>query len=1607
VAQVGRISGPLLQADLLRNGIDLAFETDLVYLDVSAGRVGIRTNSPTNELQSQNEIRTTNLIVDTQADFTNIINIQNSDIQPFPGSLFLDARYNITANRVKTDNLLLDDDRISTYTTDTNIELRPNGTGRTEFENLWVENNFNITGDVRLDGNITFGNQDTDSVTFDADITSDIIPDADITYNLGTAAKRWQTIESRLLNGQDMNAQVALIGGVDIGTRPGNTFYVSVNGDNSNVGDHPQGPYRTIDYAVTQASAGDTIYVFPGEYEETCPITIPTGVSIVGTDMRNTVIRPVSSDNYVDIFLLNDQTYVSHLTIKDFYYDSINNVGHAFRFANDTTITTRPPYIENVTVITRGSVTSASDPLGFEQGDAGKGALVDGADVLSTTTEASMLFYSTTFITPGVDALTMTNGVRVEWLDSFTYFANRGFYAVDGATGLLSPDGSTIKYGASIRSINSANVYGNYGAVADGVDTLMYLIMHNMAYIGSGKFSDNDPSRVIQANEAVKLNSGKIYYQTVNHLGDFRIGENFFINAETGESSIVITEGEVQGFGRLRVTSTDTGNVTIVDGEEISTGNLLFTGNEISSVLGDVNIASNGVINLLDSVNITGDLAISGDLTFDGSLNLLGNQTTDTLTFNVNIEQDLNPNTTLTFDLGSPSKTWNNVWLSEAQIGDLQIQDNYITTDISNADLELRANGTGEILIPSNNVQIDNNLTVSTDTDLQSTTITGLLDQTGDRTQTGNFTLNGEWTVDNVYLEDNFISTTTGNLTLSAPTGGAGLETVEFAVGVDGSFSEPGMVGGIYLGWQGSDANGYAIVDQIASLISVGEELSLYLNGGLVTTGNITDINYDPGNFISIATDTGWAAWESVRPFPGAFVGDIITFEAPGVVAAREVQVDANNVELAQDLTVSGATDLQSVSITGLLDQTGDRNQTGDYSVTNLTLTGDLTVGSQVQLEEILFDGNVITTTTTNTDLELRASGTGEILVPNDNVQVDNNFEVQGTTFTRDINNSVTVEAVTLTTGDVNITSNVIDTSTSNSNLELRANGTGLLYVPTDDVQIDNNLTVSGDTDLQSTNVTGTITHVGDTTQTGDYTQTGNLEVSGNATFDRAAQFEDVRIDGNLVATTLTNSDLDLRASGTGVVRIANSTVFSNNMSAANIVVGDINIDNDLVLDELTITDSNVTINDNYITTETSNASLELRANGIGEILIPLNDAVLEQDLTVNSNTDLDNLNVTGTISQTGNKTQTGNINNIGDITIDGKFTIADQPFQFEDILIDGNVLTTTLSNSNLDLRANGSSNILLNDSAAFRQNTTVRNMSVSDIVTTDSVSLEEMISSSNIKIFDNVIATTILNSDLELSANGTGIVYVEQIGVEQDVMSTNSTDITFDVANPVIESTGSLQIPTGTTQQRTTRTTGNIRYNSTLGLFEGVSQTEQYFNGVYSQDSLTNMYASTNNTIEINVEGTKVGEVNESTFSIHGMQIDDVNINNNRISTNVSNSDLELRTSGTGVLRNGSLELTGNQFINNKTESGLVLGATANGYIKFTGTGAIVIPNGTTAERTSARVPELGETRWNTDNVVMETWDGNQWILSAGNLDVITEQEYNDLLLEYTLIFG
>jgi hypothetical protein len=743
-----------------------------------------------------------------------------------------------------------------------------------------------------------------------------------------------------------------------------------------------------------------------------------------------------------------------------------------------------------------------------------------------------------------------------------------------------------------------------------------------------------------------------------------------------------------------------------------------------------------------------------------------------------------------------------------------------------------------------------------------------------------------------------------------------------------------------------------------------------------------------------------------------------------------------------------------------------------------------------VQFEEILINDNVITTTSSNTDLELRASGTGNIKINNlveinnnlsanivnansnfvvstdttfntanvSSIRIENNFitttvsnanlelravaapiveiggsdpvinfqsnvvleqalTVNGTTYLKDttilgnishlgnrsLNGNYDLNGE-LTVDNLYFEDNFISTVDLNSNLELRAAGTGNILI-NNNVLITNNLDIdSGTTLLQSTSILGTLTQTGQKTQFGNYSQLGNLLLNGNLLVDSKVQFENISIDDNVLETTLSNANLELRAAGTGSVIIPeNNVTINNNLFAASIIAGNINIDADLVLNEIIIPPSIMEIDDNFISTKISNADLDLRANGDGVVLISSNDVVIEQTLTVNAAANFKDVSIAGTLTHTGDKNQTGNVSVNGNVTIGTLVT--DRTLQFDDIVIAGNVVSTTLSNSNLDLRASGTGNIIFNESVFVEQNLETGTLNVTEIDIADSLSLEELELSTDIQFFDNVITTTNSNSNLELRANGTGSIYLQNLEFNGNSLQTATTNITFSAAdNLIIDSTGSLKIPNGTTAQRK-NTLGDIRFNTTNSVFEGTGSGVVTFGGVYSSDRRTNVLAHpTNNTIGLTVNTLAVGSVAAAGLTLHGLQVDDVLLNSNTITTTVSNSDLDLQTDGTGELVIDNISFVGNNIKNDGNN--LIFYSTGFGRYKIGGTYGTVVPSGTNGERPVAD-PPIGDTRWNTTAELLETWDGNQYISAAGVSSAISEAEYNDLLLEYTLIFG
>jgi len=964
-AELGRISGPLLSADLLRNGVDLAFETDLLYLDVNNGRIGVRTDAPTRPLLVNDTINTTNLIADTSVtvdDFifsTNRIQHQNGIIYISPNPA-LDPK--ILTTKVGTLNLRVSDQLIENITNNSNIELSPNGSGLVNFysDTVNVNGDLHATGNITWDGDVVIGNADTDNVIFNSDINSNIVPDITDTYDLGTSLKRWNKLYVDNVEADSINMSGVTVNNIDLLTLTGNTIYVSTNGFDTNVGEHYSNPVRTIKHALSIASPNDEIIIFPGTYVEEFPLTVPQGVSVRGTGIRSVTIEPTVGTNNKDCFLLNGDSTVQYLTIQNFFHDSVNNTGYAFRFANNFKTVLRSPYIYNVTVITKGSVTSLADPLGFNQGDAGGGAYLDGSVADSTSTvPPTGLFFATTFITPNQDGITALNGVRVEWLNSFTYYAKRGIYLKQGSLGRASQ--GTI-FGAEMRSINSANVYGTYGAVADGADTLGYLIGHNFGYIGSGANTLNDRTTVVQANEVVELNNGEIYYDSMDHKGDYRVGDIFYVNQETGEVSFDAQSIDLGAQGNITLESPT--STTVINKDYVQTGNIRFAGNTILSLAGPVNVSAfSGSTYLNTDVFVTGNTSITGNTIVKGTV-YLGNNPLDLITIAPDLTQNIVPKTTNTYTLGTDNgidpKRWDDLFTGRLDIdGVTEIDSNTIKTIAANTDLIINAGGTGIVEITASDVEITQNLKVSTTTNLVDTNIGTVLTpadivQIGDTNQVGNTLRTGdtnmsgyldvsgstsEIQLEDISIIDNVITTTDSNNDLILSATGSLVKVLDSDVEITNNLDVFGV----------GNFNSIVGVDTVvADDFTIS---SVYINDNYITTLGVDQ------NLILQANGTGKV-----------------------LVPTNDVDV-ANNLTITDQLTVSGTTNLKNTEINdtttiiGDIDQTGNLYIIGDFNNNNIKIVSP----SYFEVPNIRIEGTVIRTTSLNTDLNFSAAGTGGV----------------------------------------------------------------------------------------------------------------------------------------------------------------------------------------------------------------------------------------------------------------------------------------------------------------------------------------------------------------------------------------------------------------------------------------------------------------------------------------------------------------------------------------------------------------------------------------------------------------------------------------------------
>lgn len=169
---------------------------------------------------------------------------------------------------------------------------------------------------------------------------------------------------------------------------------------------------------------------------------------------------------------------------------------------------------------------------------------------------------------------------------------------------------------------------------------------------------------------------------------------------------------------------------------------------------------------------------------------------------------------------------------------------------------------------------------------------------------------------------------------------------------------------------------------------------------------------------------------------------------------------------------------------------------------------------------------------------------------------------------------NATIRMNALLVDQLSFDTNVIQITESNANLELRANGSGSVYV-NDSLIVENNTTIKDNLTVEDQTQTGTLIVTGSSTFQGpivaqnDVTVWGSLSLTGDIN-GGPLRTDDIQIVGNRIETTVSNSNLELYTSGTGYL----------------LVNGQIGIDN------------------NEIKTVANNDNLLLTAHGTGKVVI-------------------------------------------------------------------------------------------------------------------------------------------------------------------------------------------------------------------------------------------------------------------------------------------------------------------------------------------------------------------------------------------------------------------
>ena len=362
MADLGRISGNLLANNLVRQGVDLAFETSLLYLDVTNKRIAVGATNSSYDLtvSGAGNLVTSNLIVDTTTTPSPNFTISGNTISNGVSSITiqpLQSSPSIITPGVAGGNIQFSNNTIANTVTNDNINFTPNGSGLINFNvastTVNINSTFHVTGNVTFDGNISLGQANL------LNLNSDIIPAeegdyimletldfliteandniTEVLYNLGTSGLTFATTYSATDYVGTFNASNLQITGNTISsTNTNGDINLSANGTGGDTLWYLkfyQGSVTNVWPTPTTDTQRSVVFTPNGTgygvINGTNAVTLPSGQNINQTLNLNGQIRQNSGTQRYEGF--SSSGVVSFVNL--YSYDSSNT----FAYASSTT----------------------------------------------------------------------------------------------------------------------------------------------------------------------------------------------------------------------------------------------------------------------------------------------------------------------------------------------------------------------------------------------------------------------------------------------------------------------------------------------------------------------------------------------------------------------------------------------------------------------------------------------------------------------------------------------------------------------------------------------------------------------------------------------------------------------------------------------------------------------------------------------------------------------------------------------------------------------------------------------------------------------------------------------------------------------------------------------------------------------------------------------------------------------------------------------------------------------------------------------------------------------------------------------------------------------